>query len=1059
MKKLIITLLIVSWCVGSLYAQFVRQSWNFETNMGGWSSGWISGQPMELSQDRAASGVQSAKVSTKEGEQQIIFANDGLGSIVQEGYIAKAKVWVDASLVSKSGVIKFFWQSGSGWTWYNGPEKSLNQLVANEWNEIEATLTNVGAFKRLGIQVWMSAASVETIYIDDITISSTEVMVSDWAFFRRGPAPNWKLVPSTTPGTIGIRGTTPPNGPWTVIRGEFPATTIPQTRTLVVTGTLVFDSAGIETWSALRFGLAYHTQAGTIYNAGTDSARWRYVKYPGTDSAQVVDAEEIAIGGYTFVPPSSTFDIPNWANGGGGTQGVIRNSSWLSTFGNNLSTGIIRQKPSRAIAEEGTYQFAISVQHLANGTKEVTFFLVKPQGESFSYWWAGKFIDTTIIPATFNGLCFGINGGNGAERGQLRGLYLSNVKVTFGDPLVIPEAPWEAYYIPIANWGVLRRGLSATWRFVPGTFDGSAGLVGSAPPRGTWNVIRGAFVEPVTIKPGRSLKITGKLTFDSAGITVWNGLRFGLNNLPNAGTLYNPLTDSARWRYVRYAGTDSARVVDGEETGTGYLFCPPSSTFDIPNWANGGGGTQGIVRNNSSWISTYGSNLSTGIIRQVPYRSIAEAGTYDFAISVQLRSDGTKEVKFFLVKPQGESFSYWWAGSFVDTTIIPPTFNGVTFGIINSDTWGIRGFSVEDVKVDTGVITIPEAPFQKYLVTRWGIVGSRYGGWFFEKGVFDGSAGIVGTAPNTDIAAIRGEFDPFTPTIKRGLKITGQIESGFAAPASLRLGIFNATLGNLVIDNTPSDGDSTRWTGAENAHTGLLIIPRSGNNPNPTWGTSGGAVGSIGVVSNALWFSPETEGAVALGNFEQMPKGAIADSGLYDFALSVTRNESEATVRFKLWKPGYTYAASFVTTHSAVTNFNCISFALTPGNTVKGLRVYDVTIDTTSIPIDVGTVTNVEAESVIPREFALSQNYPNPFNPTTAINYDIPMTSNVKITIYDILGRAVATLVDEVQPARSYTIHWNASNFSTGVYFCKIEARSIDGAKNFSAVKKLLLLK
>jgi hypothetical protein len=99
------------------------------------------------------------------------------------------------------------------------------------------------------------------------------------------------------------------------------------------------------------------------------------------------------------------------------------------------------------------------------------------------------------------------------------------------------------------------------------------------------------------------------------------------------------------------------------------------------------------------------------------------------------------------------------------------------------------------------------------------------------------------------------------------------------------------------------------------------------------------------------------------------------------------------------------------------------------------------------------------ANSERPKVFALLQNYPNPFNPTTNIAYELPTTAHVKITIYDVLGRVVATLADGIQTANRYRITWNASNVSTGVYFCRMEAQAADGSGNFNFVKKLLLMK
>ena len=106
-----------------------------------------------------------------------------------------------------------------------------------------------------------------------------------------------------------------------------------------------------------------------------------------------------------------------------------------------------------------------------------------------------------------------------------------------------------------------------------------------------------------------------------------------------------------------------------------------------------------------------------------------------------------------------------------------------------------------------------------------------------------------------------------------------------------------------------------------------------------------------------------------------------------------------------------------------------------------------------------GTTLAVDEVAQLPKAYGLSQNYPNPFNPSTKISYDVPRNSQVKIVIYDVLGRVVATLVDGVQAANRYTVDWNASNVSTGVYFYRMTAKSVDGSGDFTSVKKLLLMK
>ena len=107
-----------------------------------------------------------------------------------------------------------------------------------------------------------------------------------------------------------------------------------------------------------------------------------------------------------------------------------------------------------------------------------------------------------------------------------------------------------------------------------------------------------------------------------------------------------------------------------------------------------------------------------------------------------------------------------------------------------------------------------------------------------------------------------------------------------------------------------------------------------------------------------------------------------------------------------------------------------------------------------------GTALGVaEPVAEIPQVFDLHQNYPNPFNPSTTISFDVPRNAQVNLVIYDILGRVVTTLVDEVKAANRYRVVWDASNVSTGVYFYRMTARAADGSGDFTSVKKLLLMK
>lgn len=83
-----------------------------------------------------------------------------------------------------------------------------------------------------------------------------------------------------------------------------------------------------------------------------------------------------------------------------------------------------------------------------------------------------------------------------------------------------------------------------------------------------------------------------------------------------------------------------------------------------------------------------------------------------------------------------------------------------------------------------------------------------------------------------------------------------------------------------------------------------------------------------------------------------------------------------------------------------------------------------------------------ENDSSLPTEFVLEQNYPNPFNPVTNISFALPHESFVNLSVYDTMGRQVATLVNEMRDAGSYQVAWNAQNFASGVYFYTLKAGS-----------------
>jgi hypothetical protein len=283
------------------------------------------------------------------------------------------------------------------------------------------------------------------------------------------------------------------------------------------------------------------------------------------------------------------------------------------------------------------------------------------------------------------------------------------------------------------------------------------------------------------------------------------------------------------------------------------------------------------------------------------------------------------------------------------------------------------------------------------------------------------------------------------------------VGGGFDTWSSLRYGVFYTESAGTLI-KTPVD--ATCWSGTDNNHSGYLFLPRSGSYAPVNWQLIG-KDGSWGAIVDGLWLSTYGKNNYVLGTNLQLPANAVAGAGTYDFAISVApQGDGTSDVRFKLNKNdnSYLFQGRTIDNHSplATVKFNGVNFALNAYKSTTAMKLTDVKVDLgASIPVGVEEAAGVE----IPTVYALNQNYPNPFNPSTTVRYDIPKSSQVSVKIYDVLGRLVATLVDGVQSPNRYSIQWSPSALSSGVYFCRIEARSHDGSGEFTAVKKLLLMK
>lgn len=112
------------------------------------------------------------------------------------------------------------------------------------------------------------------------------------------------------------------------------------------------------------------------------------------------------------------------------------------------------------------------------------------------------------------------------------------------------------------------------------------------------------------------------------------------------------------------------------------------------------------------------------------------------------------------------------------------------------------------------------------------------------------------------------------------------------------------------------------------------------------------------------------------------------------------------------------------------------------------VRIFDNNIDYLKL-----SEASSSADSEIPREFHLEQNYPNPFNPSTTIKFGLPKATNVKITVYDILGRRVRTLANGHKKAGWHTIKFNGNRMASGVYFYRLKTSAWTKTRRFLLVK------
>ncbi|MGH2575846.1 MAG: T9SS type A sorting domain-containing protein, partial [Ignavibacteria bacterium] len=197
-------------------------------------------------------------------------------------------------------------------------------------------------------------------------------------------------------------------------------------------------------------------------------------------------------------------------------------------------------------------------------------------------------------------------------------------------------------------------------------------------------------------------------------------------------------------------------------------------------------------------------------------------------------------------------------------------------------------------------------------------------------------------------------------------------------------------------------------------------------------------------------------------NYPSVPKSRIGGVAVGDRFYIIGGNNSIGTtssdstfiwnISAGVWSALGSVKPAAVHNNEAAVTYKCV------GDTVKIFCPGGSSQAGTTLNFDVlgcgATVVGINPiVSGIPREYMLMQNYPNPFNPSTKITYALPKAGNVKLAVYDILGKEVAVLVNEFKQVGRFTVEFNAKNLSSGAYFYKLEAG------DFTDVKKMVILK
>ncbi len=213
------------------------------------------------------------------------------------------------------------------------------------------------------------------------------------------------------------------------------------------------------------------------------------------------------------------------------------------------------------------------------------------------------------------------------------------------------------------------------------------------------------------------------------------------------------------------------------------------------------------------------------------------------------------------------------------------------------------------------------------------------------------------------------------------------------------------------------------------------------------WSNTSGSLGGIpGTKLGSSVLYPFVKLSTATNNYIDMIAAGVNVTAGQDYHLVISLSSPKDTIVPRSDLPPTSQNRS--SSYDGVSWKNLLERS---SSTAANLRMRAVVVSSTGLVF-------VENTGSVPREFQLAQNYPNPFNPSTTIRYSVPVQSQIRLRVFDIIGREVALLVDQQQSPGDYAVNWRGTNnvgvpLSSGVYFYRLE-----GAGH-QLTKKMILLK